>query len=167
MSRSGQLSRPTEYLGAVLHFLDGTASTVFRETRTADVPMHDPVLLTIEFRLAPLDDIAFLHAGFRYECLLHTPLFAGFPGFRSKLWLADDATRMYRGIYEWDGEALARDYASRMVALLRPFSNHGTAQFHVAVGLRRSTYLSEPGVVSEQSGDEWWQLREPLVTSPS
>ena len=50
----------------------------------------DPVLLVIAFRLAFLDDLEPLHAGFRHECLIHTPLFAGFPGFRSKLWLGDD-----------------------------------------------------------------------------
>jgi hypothetical protein len=29
---------------------------------------------------------------FRRECVLHTPLFAGFPGFRSKLWIDDTET---------------------------------------------------------------------------
>ncbi len=32
---------------------------------------------------------------------MHTPLFAGFPGFRSKLWIDDVETGVYRGVYEW------------------------------------------------------------------
>jgi hypothetical protein len=42
------------------------------------------------------------HAAFRGESLLNTPLFAGFPGFVSKLWLANDGLGRYRGLYEWD-----------------------------------------------------------------
>ena len=47
------------------------------------------------------------HALFRWESLLNTPLFVGFPGFVSKLWLADDEHGFYRGLYEWNGPARA------------------------------------------------------------
>ena len=42
------------------------------------------------------------------ESLLNTPLFVGFPGFVSKLWLAHDEHGVYRGLYEWDGPARGR-----------------------------------------------------------
>jgi hypothetical protein len=38
------------------------------------------------------------HTGFRWESLFNTPLFVGFPGFVSKLWLAHDEHDVYRGI---------------------------------------------------------------------
>jgi hypothetical protein len=48
---------------------------------------------------------------FGRESLLNTPLFVGFPGFVSKLWLAHDDDGVYRGVYEWDGPARAEYYA--------------------------------------------------------
>ena len=56
----------------------------------------DPTLLVIQFRLAALGSNRLLHAAFRREYVLHMPLFAGFPGFRSKLWLDDVETGVYR-----------------------------------------------------------------------
>jgi len=120
MASSHELVQPSERLGARLAFADGTTSTVFRETRAVDVTTDEPIVLVIRFRLALLDDLAPLHLGFRHECVLHTPLFAGFPGFRSKLWLDDRDTRMYRGVYQWDGFDAAVAYAGRMVGLLAP-----------------------------------------------
>ena len=75
-----ELEQPTENVGATLAFVDGTTSRVFRETRFPDAATARPTVLVIAFRLAFLDDLAPLHAGFRHECLIHTPLFAGFPG---------------------------------------------------------------------------------------
>ena len=126
MSAHHRLARPADHLGATLSFRDGTTSRVFRETVVVGATTADPVLLVIGFRLAFLDDLGPLHAGFRRECLIHTPLFAGFRGFRSKLWLEDEDTRIYRGVYQWDGATDAAAYAARMVGLLAPFSNRGT-----------------------------------------
>jgi FAD binding domain len=54
----------------------------------------DPCVLVVEFRLRAVRRRG--HAVFRRESLLNTPLFAGFPGFVSKLWLADDERGRYR-----------------------------------------------------------------------
>ena len=137
MSAHHRLTRPADHVGAMLGFRDGTTSRVFRETLVVGATTADPVLLVIGFRLAFLDDLGTLHAGFRRECLIHTPLFAGFRGFRSKLWLADEDTRIYRGVYQWDGARDAANYAARMVGLLAPFSNRGTARSHLVPGLTR------------------------------
>jgi hypothetical protein len=84
-------------------------------------------------------------------------LFAGFPGFRSKLWADDLRTGVYAGIYEWQGADLASHYAERMVGLLSPFSNPGTARYHVIEGRRRDDFLTS----LSEAGDSgtWWQLR--------
>lgn len=123
MATHHRLARPADNVGSMLSFRDGTRSRVFRETVVVGAPTADPVLLVIAFRLAFLDDLGPLHAGFRRECVIHSPLFAGFRGFRSKLWLEDENTRIYRGVYQWDGEKDAAAYAARMVGLLAPFSN--------------------------------------------
>ena len=163
MATHHRLTRPLDHVGAMLSFRDGTTSRVFRETRVVDAAAADPVLLVIRFRLAFLDDLGPLHAGFRRECLIHTPLFAGFRGFRSKLWLEDADTRIYRGVYQWDGEKDAAGYAARMVGLLAPFSNRGTARSHVVPGLTRSDYLLDPDVTTGGASDGWWRLARATV----
>ena len=117
-----RLVSPKELLGTTLRFEDGTSPFIFRETALREASTDEPAVLVIQFRLAFLGSNPSLHAAFRRECVLHTPLFAGFPGFRSKLWCDDVGTGVYSGVYEWQSASLATEYAERMVALLAPFS---------------------------------------------
>ena len=78
-----QLTWPDEWVGVELPFQDGTSPFVFRETARRAATTDDPAVIVIQFRLAFLGSNPTLHAAFRRECVLHTPLFAGFPGFRS------------------------------------------------------------------------------------
>jgi hypothetical protein len=162
---SRRLISPKDNLGARLRFADGSSSFVFRETALRAAATSEPTVLVIQFRLAALGRNRLLHAAFRRECVLHTPLFAGFPGFRSKLWIDDVATGIYRGIYEWDTGDLARHYATRMVALLAPFSTAGTARYQVVGGLRRDDFLLRPGLAAthRDGQDDWWRLAEPIA----
>jgi hypothetical protein len=164
---SHRLTSPKANLGATLRFADGSSSFVFRETAVIGAPTSDPALLVIRFRLAALGSSRLLHAAFRRECILHMPLFAGFPGFRSKLWIDDVRTGVYRGIYQWQGRDLARHYAARMVALLAPFSNAETARFHIAEGLSRDEFLMHPGAAPMHGADGWWRLAEPIARKPT
>ena len=159
---SRRLTSPKENLGARLDLADGSSSFVFRETAVTEARTNAPTLLVIQFRLAALGSNRMLHAAFRRECALHTPLFAGFPGFRSKLWIDDVETGVYRGVYEWQGGDLARHYAARMVALLAPFSNAGTARYQVVEGLRRDDFLLHPELAPDNMEGDWWRLAEPI-----
>ena len=160
---NGRLTSPKENLGARLSFADGSSSFVFRETAVTEARTNAPTLLVIQFRLAALSSNRLLHASFRRECALHTPLFAGFSGFRSKLWIDDVETGVYRGVYEWQGGDLARRYAARMVALLAPFSNEGTARYQVVEGLRRDDFLLHPDLAPDDIEGDWWRLAEPIT----
>jgi hypothetical protein len=82
---SRRLISPKQNLNPRLRFADGSSSFVFRETAVTGAETSDPTLLVMQFRLAALGSNCMLHAGFRRERVLHTPLFAGFPGFRLKL----------------------------------------------------------------------------------
>jgi hypothetical protein len=166
-SSRGVAWRHRENLGAWLTFADGSSSFVFRETAVTEAATSEPTLLVIQFRLAALGSNQLLHAAFRRECVLHTPLFAGFPGFRSKLWIDDVETGVYRGVYEWQGADLARHYAARMVALLAPFSNAGTACHQVVEGIRRDDFLLHPALAPDDVGGDWWRLAEPITRSSS
>src|SRR5690606_8532239 len=94
--------QPREWVGHRLRFGDGTTAVVYRETVVDRADAVDPAVLVVAFRLRLVHSRR-AHAAFRLESVLNTPLFAGFPGFCSKLWLAQDTHGVYRGLYEWDG----------------------------------------------------------------
>lgn len=155
-----RLSMPRSLVGGRITFADGSTSTVFRETAALVPVAADPVVLVVSFRLRGFGRSRFLHAAFRRECVLHTPLFAGFPGFRSKLWLADTVAWTYRGLYEWDGADPAAGYATQLVRVLRPVCLPGTVTFHVTTGVGRDDALGRQGTGSGGEGtsaDGWWR----------
>jgi hypothetical protein len=155
-----RLHLPTQRVGMRLHFADGTSARVYRETVVDRGATADPCVLVVEFRLRAVRGRA--HAAFRRESLLNTPLFAGFPGLVSKLWLADDERGRYRGLYEWDGPRLAEDYARALWRVLALVSVRGSIHYVVLPGLRRDALLEQPQVLHEAAADAaaWWCLAE-------
>jgi len=149
---------PRERVGMRLRFADGTSGRVYRETAVDRGPTLDPCVLVVEFRLRAVRGRG--HAAFRLESMLNTPLFAGFPGFVSKLWLADDEHGRYRGVYEWDGPQLAEDYARALWRVLALVSVGGSVHYVVLPGLRRDSLLDRQALESG-AGDSvaaWWRL---------
>ena len=100
---------PREHVGRVIRFGDGTTARVYRETTTTRPGAVAPCVLVVGFRLRLVRGRG--HVAFEWESLLNTPLFVGFPGFVSKLWLAHDEQGTYRGFYEWDDPRAAASYA--------------------------------------------------------
>ena len=161
-----QLRLPAGNVGRRLEFADGTTSRVYRETIRTGAPTAQPTLLVVQFKLRLIGRSRLMHALFRAESILNTVLFAGFPGFRSKLWATDEQTGVYRGVYEWDGAEAARSYATTLTALLRLLSVAGSVQFHIEPGIRRDEFLRNPHVVGAVGSDQaqrWWRLREEIA----
>ena len=100
-------------VGLRLRFADETSARVFRETVVDRKPPEDPSLLVVEFRLRLRLLRDRWQRLFLWECILNTPLFVGFPGFVSKLWLDRDEQERYRGLYEWNDAAGAEFYRAR------------------------------------------------------
>ncbi len=101
-----RLHQPGEHVGRRCEFADGTTSVVYRETVVDRAAPRSPAVLVVSFRLRRVRSPR-AHALFRWESVLNTVLFAGFPGFVSKLWCSHDANGVYRGLYDWDDPALA------------------------------------------------------------
>ena len=98
---------------------------------------------------------------FRAESLLNTPLFVGFPGFVSKLWLAHDGNGVYRGFYEWDRAELADAYVRALWWVLALVSVQESIRYAVVPGLRRDDVLTDPTVLDRavpDYRDAWWRL---------
>jgi hypothetical protein len=150
---------PRQHVGLRLTFADGTSAPVYRETVVDRPAPAEPCVLVVEFRLRLVRGRG--HALFRRESLLNTPLFVGFPGFVSKLWLANDARDVYRGVYEWDGPARAESYARALWMVLALVSVPGSIHYRVIPGMRRGELLADPQLLSREgpvAAADWWRL---------
>lgn len=144
---------PHARVGTRLRFADGTTGRIFRETVLPE-PRVDPCLLVVTFRPALLRGAG--HRAFEQESILSTPLFVGFPGFRSKLWVAADELGRYRGIYNWDGARRAVSYARSLWRVLALGSVPGSIAYRVVPGVTVSELLQGRVTVSDRRREGWW-----------
>lgn len=152
-----RLHQPTRFMGRYLHFADGSSARVYRETVVDGPPPESPTVLVVGFRLRWVRGWG--HTVFRWESLLNTPLFVGFPGFVSKLWLAHDDNGLYRGVYQWDGPGRAEDYARALWWILALVSVRDSIGYQVLPGRDRDDVLAAPQQVPRTgtgAGRQWW-----------
>ena len=152
----GHVHQPAAHVGDVLRFADGSSARVYRETVVDHAPLVAPAALVVEFRLRWIHGRG--HAWFRAESILNTPLFVGFRGFVSKLWLSHDENDVYRGVYQWDGPELAHAYARSLWWILALVSERGSIHYVVVPNCTRDDVVAARG----PAGEAWWR-----VTSPS
>jgi hypothetical protein len=150
---------PANHVGMRLRFADGASARVYRETVVDGGAPVNPCVLVVAFRLRLVRGRG--HALFRRESLLNTPLFVGFPGFVSKLWLANDERGVYRGVYEWDGPERAEHYARSLWRVLAIGSVPRSIRYTVLPGRRRDEVLATPHLLDTMAPDAaaaWWRL---------
>jgi hypothetical protein len=153
-----EIHQPRRNVGRMIRFADGTTGRVYRETVVARTPTN-PCFLVVSFRLIWVQGRG--HPLFRIESILNTPLFVGFPGFVSKLWLAHDSNGIYRGIYEWDGADRAERYARSLWRVLELVSEDRTIDYRVFPGLRRDDVLAQPSTLDRYAptqDEAWWRV---------
>src|SRR3954452_20637627 len=120
--RTGAIARTCERVGMDYRIDRGGTYRVFRDTRSHDGTADPSAVLVVGFRLRVIGSNPVLHWLFQRVCLMTTPFWSGFRGFRVKLWMVDPATKNYLGIYEWAGEDNALSYVEALVRVLRPLS---------------------------------------------
>jgi hypothetical protein len=153
------ITQPKDHIGDVLHFADGSTGRVYRETVVPDAPSGAPALLVVGFRLRWVRGWG--HRLFRAESVLNTPLFVGFPGFVSKLWLAHDGNGLYRGVYEWNDRRLADRYVRALWWVLVLVSVRRSIHYVVVPGVRRDAVLADPTLLLRVAPDQphgWWRV---------
>jgi hypothetical protein len=104
---------------------------IFRETVSDDGTPDKSVVLVVGFRLRVLRSNTLLHWLFQRACILTTPFWSGFRGFRVKLWMVDSRTKNYLGIYDWAGVETAQTYIAALVRVLRPLSTPGAVWYNL------------------------------------
>jgi hypothetical protein len=155
-----RLHQPTTRVGQRFSFADGTTAEIYRETVVDVGPASSPAVLVVSFRLRRVRSQR-AHALFRLESVLNTVLFAGFPGFVSKLWFAHDDNGVYRGLYDWDDPPLAEAYVRALWWVLALVSIPESIHYAVLPGQHRDVLLADPqlaGVVAPSEVGAWWRL---------
>ncbi len=115
-------------------------------------------MLVVCFRLRRVHR-GWAHGLFRLESELNTVLFAGFPGFVSKLWLRHDEHGVYRGFYQWDDPALAVAYVRALWWVLVLVSERTSIHYAVLPGFDRDEVLADPSLIDTVSAapSGWWR----------
>jgi hypothetical protein len=113
-------------LGQAYRIDQGGDYQVFRETVSNAYDPSHRVVLVVGFRLRAIRDWPLPHWLFQRLCILTTPFWSGFRGFRVKLWMVDPVTKSYLGIYDWEEADRARTYLAALTRVLRPLSTPGS-----------------------------------------
>jgi len=105
------------YVGRVLVMENGQRFRVFRHLslRTSRAGVHaSPAVLVVRFKFA-----RFSQRLNRLLSLIPVPLIGGYPGFRHKLWMVNEESGYWQGVYEWESpeavEAYRCSFALRMM----------------------------------------------------
>ncbi len=147
-----RLHRRPGNVGRGARLPDGREYVVFRETTCDRGSLDGTVTLAVWFHLRGIPPGARLRRFlFERESILNTILYAGFEGYRIKLWMVDPATSDYAGLYVWNGHDHAADYARYIVTVLRPLSVRGSVGYEL-VDIRLDEHLAVSGATVRLAG---------------
>jgi hypothetical protein len=119
---SGSLHIKKNHLWEKYKVSDGEKYSVFLETISDKEYYEREVTIVIGFRLFIIKSNPFFHFLFQKLCVLDTPIWVGFRGFKKKYWMVDLQTKNYLGIYRYQGRKNAQKYVNYIVSVLKPLS---------------------------------------------
>jgi hypothetical protein len=141
-----RLHRDPGTVGSTAALPDGRTFTIFRDTSCDEPATGEPVTLAVWFRLKGVPAGAPIRRWiFERESILNTLLYAGFAGYRRKLWMVDPVTSEYAGLYDWIGAEAAGRYARYITAVLRPLSVPGSVGYQIVSPAPGSPCPDRPG----------------------
>lgn len=120
--RLGKLHLKRDRLHTSYHIESYGDFEIFRETESTKKYTENPVILVVGFRLKWIKGNPFFHWLFQRVCIITTPFWSGFSGFHIKLWMVDQKTKNYLGIYEWYGKEHCKAYVDVLSNILIPLS---------------------------------------------
>ena len=107
---TGRLHFPRERIGESFTLGDDQVFTIFMQV-IVDPPKgrraKPGAIFRVRFRVANMT----VEQNQRFS-ILPIPFFIGLPGFRSKLWMLDRTTGESQGVYQWDTDQDAQNYAN-------------------------------------------------------
>jgi len=140
---SGRLHLRIRRVGTDVALPDGRHYTVFRHSTCDGEVGPAQVTLAVWFHLRGVPAGAQVRRTlFEHLCVLNTVLFAGFEGYRVKLWMVDPVTSDYAGLYSWASAPEAETYARCITAILGPLSRPGSVGFQILADTALNDYLA-------------------------
>jgi len=107
---TGRIRFSKNHVGKVLAAGDGERFTIFRHMTRGTGPAPTTALFWVRFTFA-----RFSHRTNRWLSLIPVLLIAGFPGFRDKIWLVNEKTGAWLGLYQWESAAAVDAYKQSFV----------------------------------------------------
>jgi hypothetical protein len=136
-----QLHLHRSLVGRRVEMADGRCFTIYRESSSSEPCDGAPVSLAMWFHLRGVPTGARFRAYlFERESILNTALYAGFEGYRTKLWTVDRSTNDYAGFYTWRGREQAERYAAYAMRMLAPISVPGSLGHDIVDGTTTRTW---------------------------
>lgn len=137
----GRLRFPKRFLSRSFDLDEGQTFTVFRNMRLKTNCESEPngfAVLAVKFRFA-----RFKHETNRRLSLIPIPLIAGFPGFREKMWMVNEKTSEWLGLYQWESEQHAKAYKNSFVLrLMTRRASGGSVSMQIVPKISISDYLT-------------------------
>jgi hypothetical protein len=106
----GRLRLRRQYVGKVVSMEDGRRFQAFRHLsrRTSDDGATAVLVIRFKFK-------RFSQGLNRLLSLIPVPMIGGFPGFRDKVWMVDEETGEWQGVYEWESADAVEQYRGSFV----------------------------------------------------
>jgi hypothetical protein len=129
---AGRMHEPKTRVGLTFTNPDGQPFVVFKETVLDALPgqtKSPEAVFRVRFHVK--------HFSFWQQMLIafKSPLFVTLPGFRSKLWMKNEATCDYQGVYEWDSLDDAQAYVdSESMKIMRWLAIPDGIQWEIYAG---------------------------------
>lgn len=106
----GRLRLRHQFVGRAVVMEGGQSFHVFRHLSRSTSSSGTPAILVVRFRFKKFSQ------GFnRLLSLVPVPLIGGFPGFRDKVWMVDEETGDWQGVYEWESADAVEQYCESFV----------------------------------------------------
>jgi len=101
-----RLSFPKEYNDKIIQMDDGLNFRIFRHMRLSATTLHKKgAILIVRFKFEK-----FSHQINKLLSNIPILLIAGFPGFKDKLWMIDEKSGFWQGIYLWENKEAIEEY---------------------------------------------------------
>lgn len=141
LAARGSLHLSGEYLNRTFR-VHNADYRVFRDT-VAPLETAERTVLVVGFRLKVIRSSKVWHWLFQRLCIVTTPFWSGFDGFREKLWMVDEASKDYLGIYQWGEAQQAQTYVEALVRVLRPLSVRGSVWYEIKNNVELNKFLED------------------------
>ena len=146
----GRIHCSQKYIGKALKMDDGQQFTIFRHMildKSANHSETTPTIHIVRFKFAALSQRAN-----RIASLIPIPLIAGFPGFREKIWMMNERTGSWQGVYQWESEQAVDAYQhSFVLGVMNKRAIPESLSYTILPNTHLSEYMREHVITAETS----------------